>query len=795
MVSTESTPLIKSEESGISLEAATNTTPSSQATTPSPTPADEENGIPPEHPTNHRRWGKTTNNPNKSTLPSWSQAFKVVSPFLRPRDRRHALLAFLALLTVLLEKLITVLPPLAIRHAVDAISVFSSSDSSTDDESSSSYSEIQQQTAHTVSMSILVYFLLRTLNASISSLQSVCQRAVSLDAERRFASNLFSHMQILGAAYHLERHAGQMLQVLSRGSNATSTIIDSLWFNLMPTFFEAAVVGTVFWKMLGIPSIAFTTLASVVLYLVYTVKVTNTRMEQRRKVLDKSEEVGRIETETLVNYETVVMFGRERKEVDAYDVVRKEYTEERVKMLGLFAWLQLGQQSIRLAGTCVGLWLAGRATVYGIRGTGDDLLSPGSFVVVQLYIQQLFQPLSFLGFTYRQLTEALTDLEKAVKMLRSKPLVMDAKDAVEWDVALEQQKQKKQVVVEPPVKDAITASSGDITFDNVSFRYKVKAQRKIFGGPDNEDGSTNNKGGGGGRRGKGKRGFGPNGLWGQRGRQVWSGSGGVNFWIKSAKKDKDDDSNQDDDETEKVQIGGIQNLSFNIPAGKTAALVGPSGGGKTTIVRLILRMYDPDDGSVLVDNINVKSLLQQSLRSNIGVVAQDTILFHASLRDNITYGKEDATEDEIWEAVRISALEPLVKSLPEGLETLVGERGMKLSGGERQRVGLARCIIKQPKLVLLDEATSALDSGTEREIQRNILTPHTAAAVCRGRTTLMIAHRLSTARRADVILVLDKGQLVEQGTHEELLAVGPEQGMYARMWRDQMEGDSLDELK
>ena len=195
----------------------------------------------------------------------------------------------------------------------------------------------------------------------------------------------------------------------------------------------------------------------------------------------------------------------------------------------------------------------------------------------------------------------------------------------------------------------------------------------------------------------------------------------------------------------------------------------------------------------MVDGINVKSLLQQSLRSNIGVVAQDTILFHKSLQENIVYGKEEADDGDIREAVRLAALAPLVASLPEGLDTVVGERGMKLSGGERQRVGLARCLIKQPRLVLLDEATSALDSGTEREIQRNILTTQTAAL--KGRTTLMIAHRLSTARRADVIFVLDKGRLVEQGTHEELLALGAEDGMYARMWRDQMEGDTLDELK
>lgn len=300
-----------------------------------------------------------------------------------------------------------------------------------------------------------------------------------------------------------------------------------------------------------------------ILFLTYTIKVTNTRLEQRRRVLDKSEAVGRIETETLVNYETVVMFGREKKEVDAYDIVRKEYTKERVKMLGLFSLLQYGQQSIRLAGTCIGLWLAGRATVYGVGGRGDDLLSPGSFVIVQLYIQQLFQPLSFLGFTYRQLTEAMTDLEKAVAMLRSKPLVVDADDAMEWDDALKQQ-QKKGLSAD--------ASSGEITFDNVTFRYNIKTQRKNQGGPDSNGKSSSGKGGSG--QGKGRRGFGHKGLWGGRGRAMWGGKGGGNFWLKDANKEVG--PTEGDVPDEKVEVGGIQNVSFNIPAGKTAALVGPS---------------------------------------------------------------------------------------------------------------------------------------------------------------------------------------------------------------------------
>lgn len=707
---------------------------------------------------------KATASPSPPSVPTWSAALSEVAPFLHPRDQKHALLLYSALGTVLLEKITGVLPPLAIRRAVDAISDYYASPSSS---SSSDITDAATTTEHIVGMSILAYFLLKSIDSIIGSVQSVCQRAVSLDAERRFATTLFAHVQVLGPSYHLERHAGDVLRVLSRGSDATSTIIDSLWFGLFPTFFEAAAVGTIFAKVLGVPCISLTTIASVCLYLTYTVKVTNTRLNQRRRVNEKNEAVGRIEAETLINYETVAIFGRERQAALEYDVLRGDYAEERVRMIGLFAWLSLGQDSIRLGGMCIGLWLAGHAAVQGT-------LSPGSFVVVQLYINQLFQPLSYLGYTYRQLTEALADLEKAVKMLKSKPSVMESTNAVEWDVALEQRRHEETIG-----DDRTATSGGDISFEDVSFQYKIKGQRKKLGGGEIgdvkhiRDGKANPK---------------MKGFWKGKTKGGKKGKG----W-KKINGGTDDESDDEDDEAEKVSVGGIRNVSFKIPAGKTAALVGPSGSGKTTIVRLILRMYDPDDGSVMVDSINIKSLLLQSLRSNIGVVAQDTVLFHASLRHNIMYGKEDATEEEVWEAVRISALETLVKSLPEGLDTLVGERGMKLSGGERQRVGMARCIIKSPKLILLDEATSALDSGTEREIQKNILTQETAAALCKGRTTLIIAHRLSTAMKADVILVLEKGRLVEQGTHDQLLSMGTEQSMYARMWRDQMNNDSDEE--
>jgi ATP-binding cassette, subfamily B, heavy metal transporter len=219
---------------------------------------------------------------------------------------------------------------------------------------------------------------------------------------------------------------------------------------------------------------------------------------------------------------------------------------------------------------------------------------------------------------------------------------------------------------------------------------------------------------------------------------------------------------------------GVSNISFRVAPGKVVAIVGASGSGKSTLVRLALRLYDVDEGAVFVDRQDIKTLTQESLRRNIGIVAQDTVLFNNTLRYNIVYGKPSATDAEVWAAARTAALGDMIDRLPDKLETKVGELGLKLSGGERQRVGIARCVIKNPAVLLFDEATSALDSKTERDIQANL------SEVCHNRTTLVIAHRLSTIAAADEILVLDQGVIRERGTHRELLARG---GQYADMWR------------
>jgi ABC-type transport system involved in Fe-S cluster assembly fused permease/ATPase subunit len=228
----------------------------------------------------------------------------------------------------------------------------------------------------------------------------------------------------------------------------------------------------------------------------------------------------------------------------------------------------------------------------------------------------------------------------------------------------------------------------------------------------------------------------------------------------------------------------LKHVSFEVPAGKMVAIVGPSGAGKSTISRILFRFYDISSGRVLIDGQNIKAVTQASLRTALGMVPQDTVLFNDTIEYNIRYGRPDATEAEVRDAARLAQIHDFIMTLPQGYHSLVGERGLKLSGGEKQRVAIARTILKSPPILMLDEATSALDSHTEKEIQDAL------DRVARDRTSVVIAHRLSTVVHADNIIVLDHGEIVEQGTHLELLAKG---GLYASLWARQREADEARE--
>jgi ATP-binding cassette subfamily B protein len=217
----------------------------------------------------------------------------------------------------------------------------------------------------------------------------------------------------------------------------------------------------------------------------------------------------------------------------------------------------------------------------------------------------------------------------------------------------------------------------------------------------------------------------------------------------------------------------LNNVSVEINKGETVAIVGSTGSGKSTMIKLILRLYDVDDGNIKFDHINIKDFNLQSLRNNIALVSQDIFLFEGSVFENIAYGNLDATDDQIWEAARLSESDEFINQLPNKEHTIVGERGQKLSGGQRQRISIARAILKNPEILILDEATSAVDNETEAAIQRSLDT------LKEGRTVIAIAHRLSTIRNADKIYVLEDGEIVENGTHDELVIIGK---VYSSLW-------------
>jgi ATP-binding cassette, subfamily B, bacterial len=223
----------------------------------------------------------------------------------------------------------------------------------------------------------------------------------------------------------------------------------------------------------------------------------------------------------------------------------------------------------------------------------------------------------------------------------------------------------------------------------------------------------------------------------------------------------------------------FKDLSLLIPAGQRVGLIGPSGAGKTTITTILQRLQDIQGGEILIDGQNIAAVKQESLRRNIGIIPQDTVLFHRNLIDNIRYGRPEASEDEVIEAARHANADEFIRQLPKAYQTMVGERGVKLSGGQRQRIAIARALLKNAPILLLDEATSALDSESEAAIQHAMLT------AMRGRTVIAIAHRLSTIAHLDRLIVLQNGQIVEDGTHQELLAKG---GLYAALWRKQSGG-------
>lgn len=510
---------------------------------------------------------------------------------------------------------------------------------------------------------LLGYGALRLASALFNELRDTVFARVRYHAMRKLSARVLEHLHNLSLRFHLERKTGAISRDLERGTRSVSTLMNFMVFSIIPITVEFSLVALILLKDYS-PVFAVVTFATVAVYVLFTIKITEWRMDHRHEMNRLDSQSGNQAVDSLINYETVKYFNNEKLEIDRYDTTLGQWEDVAVKSQTSMSLLNFGQASIIAIGVTIIMFFAANAVVSGEMGIGD-------LVMVNAFLLQLFLPLGTLGIVYRQVKYTLADMDMVFRLLETEQEVKDAANAPELQVR-----------------------EGAIRFEAVDFAYQP--ERPILHG-----------------------------------------------------------------------------VSFSVPAGKTVAVVGHSGAGKSTLSRLLYRFYDVTGGCILIDGQEIAQVTQASLRKAIGIVPQDTVLFNDTIRYNLLYGNPQASQAELEKAADMAHIRRFIDSLPDGWETVVGERGLKLSGGEKQRVAIARAILKQPPILIFDEATSSLDSATEQAIQQTL---HEVAG---HHTTLMIAHRLSTVVDADLILVMDGGKVVEQGTHNELLAL---RGQYQYMW-------------
>jgi len=513
---------------------------------------------------------------------------------------------------------------------------------------------------------VIAYGTARFSSVLFGEIRDTVFGRVTERAMRFLGLSVFRHLHRLDLDFHLDRGTGGLARDIERGTTGISFLMRFFIFNIAPTLFEIAMVAGILLINYG-PIYAVITLVSVTIYGIFSIIATErrTKFVRQANAADSSSNTRAIDS--LMNYETVKYFTNEEFEAQRYDRELQAWEVARRKNR-LSVFTLNGGQALIIAVT--------QTSMIGIAAfqVRAGILTLGDFVLINAFMIQLFMPLGFLGFIYREIKGSLANIERLFDLLDVQPRIFNAPNATD-----------------------LRTTQGGIEFDNVSFSYR----------PD---------------------------------RPI------------------------------------LHELNFTIPPGEKVAVVGPSGAGKSTLVKLLFRFYDTTGGIIRIDGQDISKVTLESLRHSIGIVPQDTVLFNDSIYENVRYGRPDASDADVDNAIRLAHLSEFIASLPQGSATMVGERGLKLSGGEKQRVSIARTILKRPPILVFDEATSSLDSKSEQAILgalREIAEEH---------TSLVIAHRLSTIVDADKIIVLDHGRIVEQGTHEALLL---KDSHYADLWRAQ----------
>ncbi len=577
------------------------------------------------------------------------KTLRTLLPYLWPRgELEMKARVVVAMIFLVAAKGITVSIPIFYKFAVDALT--------------------DKTTALiTIPVGLLIaYGLARIMGQAFGELRDAVFAKVAQRAIRQAGLRTFRHLHRLGLRFHMDRQTGGLSRAVERGTKGIDFLLNFTLFNIAPTMIEILLVCGVMWGLFNF-YFALVTFVVVGIFIFWTVAVTEWRTKYRRRMNKTDSEANTKAIDSLLNYETVKYFGNEEHEARRFDAALQAYEVAAVKSKTTLATLNIGQGVVISVGVVLVMIMAASGVVEG-------RLTIGDFVLVNSYLIQLFMPLGFLGFVYREIKQSLTDMEDMFTLLDREIEVDDALEA-----------------------PALEVSGGRVQFENVDFHYEPN--RRILHG-----------------------------------------------------------------------------INFTIEPGRKVAVVGSSGAGKSTLSRLLYRFYDVTGGRILIDGQDIREVGQDSLRAAIGIVPQDTVLFNDSIFYNISYGRPGATPTEIEDAARHAAIHDFVQSLPDGYNTKVGERGLKLSGGEKQRVAIARTILKGPRIMLFDEATSALDTRTEKGIQQSL------SQMAAEHTTLVIAHRLSTVKQADRVLVLDEGRIVQEGTHAELVG---QEGLYRQLVKRQ----------